>query len=96
VRLGFGATRVAGALNDVGASLASHGAPRWGEQLVRKALELSPSLVQARRNLILALEDQGRRDDAAKALAEAIQATGMQPQYEDLARDLRSAAAPPM
>jgi YD repeat-containing protein len=53
-------------------------------------------LAQARRNLVLALEDQGRRDDAAKALAEAIQATGMQPQYEDLARDLRGAAAPPM
>jgi Flp pilus assembly protein TadD len=72
------------------------GRPGEGEQLVRKALELSPSLAQARQNLVLALEDQGRPDDAAKALAEAIQATGMQPQYEDLARDLRSAAAPPM
>jgi hypothetical protein len=46
---------------------------------VRKAVELNPPLVQAHRNLVLVLEDQGRWNDAAKALAEAIQATGMQP-----------------
>jgi len=78
---------VAAALSDMGASVASRGQPREAESLVRKAVELNPALVQARRNLILVLADQDRRDDAAKALEEAIRATGPQPQYEDLAQD---------
>jgi len=76
-------------------SVASHGRPSEAEPLIRKAADLNASLVQARRNLVLALADQGHRAAAAKALAEAIQATGMQPQYEDLTRDLGGSAILP-
>jgi Flp pilus assembly protein TadD len=79
----------------MGASVASRGQPREAEPLIRKAAELNPSLVQARRNLVLVLADQGRRDDAAKALERAIQVTGPQSQYEDLARDLGGAPTAP-
>jgi hypothetical protein len=41
----------------------------------------APLLVQAHLSLVLALADQGRRDDAAKA----IEATGLQAPYQDLA-----------
>jgi tetratricopeptide (TPR) repeat protein len=88
LELGADKAAVATALNDMGASAASRGQPREAEPLVRKAVELNPSLVQARRNLVLALEDQGRRNDAAKALEEAIHDTGPQLQYEDLADQL--------
>jgi protein O-mannosyl-transferase len=84
VQLGADPIPLAAQLNDMGASLASRGQPREAEQLIRGAVELNPSLVQARRNLVLVLEDQGRRAEAARALREAIQATGRQPQYEDL------------
>jgi Flp pilus assembly protein TadD len=80
-------------LNDMGASVASRGQPREAEQLIRGAIELNPSLVQARRNLVLVLEDQGRRDEAAQALRDAIQATGRKPQYDDLIRELGLAPA---
>jgi Flp pilus assembly protein TadD len=86
--LGADRAALATALNDMGASVASRGQPRDGEPLIRKAAELNPSLVQARRNLVLVLADQGRRDDASRALAEAVHATGRQPEYQDLARDL--------
>jgi tetratricopeptide (TPR) repeat protein len=68
VELGADRAAVAAALSDMGASVASRGLPRDAEPLVRKAVELDPSLVQARRNLVLILADQ-----------EAIQATGLQP-----------------
>jgi Flp pilus assembly protein TadD len=84
VEVGADKAAVATALNDMGASVASRGQPSDAEPLIRNAIELNPSLVQARRNLVLVLADQGRRDDAAKALQDAIQATGLQPQYEDL------------
>lgn len=84
VELGADSAAVATALNDMGASVASRGQPRDAEPLIRKAVELNPSLVQARRNLVLVLEDQGAAIEAAKALAQAIQATGPQPQYRDL------------
>ncbi len=87
-RLGANPVPLAAELNDTGASLASRGQPREAEQLVRGALELNPSLVQARRNLVLVLEDEGRREEATRALEAAIQATGRQRQYEDLAREL--------
>jgi protein O-GlcNAc transferase len=96
VKLGADEAAVATAINDMGASVASRGQPHEAEPLIRKAVELNPSLVQARRNLVLVLADQGRLGDAVRALAEAIQTTGMQPQYEDLARDLRGAVARPM
>jgi hypothetical protein len=47
-----------------------------------------PTLVQARRNLALVLEDQGRREEASASLERAIQATGPRPEYRDLAREL--------
>ncbi|HEV8038522.1 MAG TPA: tetratricopeptide repeat protein [Bryobacteraceae bacterium] len=87
-RLGFDRNILATALNDTGASLASRGQPANAELLIRKAVDLNPGLVQARRNLVLVLEDQGRRDEATKALQEAIQATGRQRQYTDLIREL--------
>lgn len=76
----------------MGASVASRRQPREAEQLVRGAIELNPSLVQARRNLVLVLEDQGRKEEAAVALREAIQATGRQAQYADLIRELAPAS----
>jgi len=69
-RLGFDGDVLATALNDTGASLASRGQPAGAELLIRKAVELNPSLVQARRNLVLVLEDRGRREEAAQALQE--------------------------
>jgi Flp pilus assembly protein TadD len=76
----------------MGASVASRGQPSEAEPLIRRAVELNPSLVQARRNLVLVLADQGRRDDAAKALEEAVQDTGPQPQYQDLAVEISAHA----
>jgi tetratricopeptide (TPR) repeat protein len=89
VRLGADPVPVAAELNDAGASLASRGRPREAEPLIRRAIELSPALVQARRNLVLVLEDQGRPDEARAALRQAIQATGPpRREYSDLAREL--------
>ncbi len=78
-------------LNDWGVRLASHGAPGQAEPLLREAVELDGTLVQARRNLVLALEDEGRRDEARRALEEAIGVTGAVPQYGDLVRELGAA-----
>jgi Flp pilus assembly protein TadD len=86
VRLGAPSAPVATELSDMGASVASRGRAREAEPLIRKAVELNPLLVQARRNLVLVLDDQHRPDEARAALAAAIQATGRQPQYEDLER----------
>ena len=94
VELGADKAAIATALNDMGASIASRGQPCEAEALIRKAAELNPSLVQARRNLVLVLAAQGRRDDAARALKAAIQVTGLQPQYEGLTRDLGAANQP--
>ncbi len=94
LELGADKTAVAAALNDMGASVASRAQPLDAEPLIRGAVDLDPSLVQARRNLVLVLEDQGRQDEAAEALEQAIQATGPQPQYEDLARDLKKVRPP--
>jgi Flp pilus assembly protein TadD len=93
VQLGADPVPIAVELNDMGASVASRGQPREAEQLIQGAVELNPSLVQARRNLVLVLEDQGRRVEAAEALRNAIQTTGRKPQYEDLIRDLGAASA---
>jgi Flp pilus assembly protein TadD len=73
--LGADTAAVAITLNDMGASVASRGQPGEAEPLIREAVELNPSLAHAHRNLVLVLADQGRRDDAAKALEQAIQAT---------------------
>jgi hypothetical protein len=57
-------------------------------------VELNPTLVQARRNLVLVLEDQGRTVQARVSLEQAIQATGPRPEYRDLARELGAAGVP--
>ena len=92
VNLGTEAVRVAAVLNDNGASLAAHGRPRDGEPLVRKAVELDPALVQARRNLVLILMDQGRAEEAKESLRLAIEATGSHPEYNDLSQQLSGLA----
>ena len=84
LRLGTPAPTIAAAVSDMGAWLASQGRPDQAEPLIRRAVELNPLLVQARRNLILVLEDQHRPAEARQALEQAIQATGPLPEYRDL------------
>ena len=84
VELGGDPKAIAVKLNDAGASLASQGRPREADPLIRRAVELHPALVQARRNLVLVLEDQGRREEAREALDEALRTTGIRPEYRDL------------
>jgi len=84
--------RLAAVLNDNGASLASRGRPREAEPLVRKALQLDATLVQARRNLVLILLDEGRKDEARASLHSAVDATGDRSEYADLGRQLDSRA----
>jgi hypothetical protein len=79
---------VAAVLNDNGASLATHGRPLGGEPLVRKAVQLAPTLVQARRNLVLILMDERRTQEARESLRLAIEATGDRPEYSDVDRQL--------
>ena len=54
------------------------------EPLIRRAVEMNPGLVQARRNLVLALVDQGRMGEARTALRDAIGATGERAEYRGL------------
>ena len=86
--LGSDPARVAAVLNDHGASLATHGRPREGEPLVRRAVRLDPTLIQARRNLVLILIDEKRAADARESLRLAIEATGDRLEYSDLIRQL--------
>ena len=90
VHLGGDPVAIAAKLSDAGASLASHGRPGEAEPLIRRALELNPRLVQARRNLVLVLVDQGRGKEARLALDEALRATGPQAAYRDLEQELES------
>jgi tetratricopeptide (TPR) repeat protein len=90
VHLGGDPVAIAAKLSDAGASLASHGRPREAEPLIRRALELNPRLVQARRNLVLVLVDQGRGKEGRLALDEALRATGEQAAYRDLEQELES------
>jgi Tfp pilus assembly protein PilF len=85
IQLGTDPLRVAPALNDAGASLASRGQPQEAEPLIRRAVALNPALVQARRNLILVLLDQGRAAEAKASLDDAVRATGRRQEYRDLA-----------
>src|ERR1035438_6166407 len=78
---------VAAVLNDNGASLATHGRPLGGEPLVRKAVQLAPTLVQARRNLVLILMDERRTQEARESLRLAIEATGDRPEYSRLGQE---------
>ena len=88
IPLGGDPVAIAAKLSDAGASLASRGRPREAEPLIRRALELNPRLVQARRNLVLVLVDQGRAAEAGAALDDALSATGPQAAYRDLEREL--------
>jgi Tfp pilus assembly protein PilF len=92
VNYGSEPTHLAAALNDNGASLAAHGRAREGEPLVRKAVELEPALVQARRNLELILMDERRMGEARESLRLAIEATGDRPEYSDLSLQLNGRA----
>jgi protein O-mannosyl-transferase len=84
LRRGTPPPAIATLVNDAGAWLASQGRAREAEPSIRKAVELNPSLVQARRNLVLVLQDQQRPEEARTALAQAIQATGARAEYRDL------------
>ncbi len=84
LRLGTPAESIATLMNDAGVWLASQGRPSEAEPLIRRAVELDPLLVQARRNLVLVLEDQGRTEEARAALGQAVRATGPRPEYRDL------------
>ncbi len=84
---------IATQFNDMGASFASRGRPQDAEPLIRRAAELSPSLVQARRNLVLVLEDQGRTQEARAALQQALRETGPHSEYEDLKQELSVATS---
>jgi tetratricopeptide (TPR) repeat protein len=86
--LGFDRAILASALNDTGASLASHGWPGDAEPLVRKAIELNPGLIQARRNMVLVLMDQSKMEEARASLQQAIEACGRRPEFRDLVREL--------
>jgi len=84
LRLGTPPETIGTLMNDAGAWLASQGRPREAEPTIRRAVELNPLLVQARRNLVLVLEDQHRPEEARQALEQAIQATGPRSEYRDL------------
>ena len=88
VRLRGDPVAIAAKLSDAGAALASHDRPREAEPLIRRALELNPGLIQARRNLVLVLVDQGRNQEARLALEEALRVTGPQAAYRDLEQEL--------
>ena len=94
IQLGTDPLRVAPALNDTGASLASRGQPQEAEPLIRRAVALNPALVQARRNLILVLLDQGRAAEAKASLDDAVRATGRRPEYRDLAAQVSAVQYP--
>lgn len=94
VELGGDSGSIAAKLSDAGASLASRGRPREAEPLIRRAIKLDPVLVQARRNLVLVLEDQGHVAEARAALQQAIEATGAHREYSGLAAELNVASTP--
>ena len=85
IALGGDAPLIAAFLNDYGASLAKKDEFHDGELLIRKSVQLDPSLVEARRNLVLVLVKQQRNGEARAALVQAIEQTGKQRIYEGLA-----------
>jgi Tfp pilus assembly protein PilF len=93
VELGADPRPISIRLNDAGASLATRGRLADAEPLVREAIRLNPTLVQARRNLVLVLVDSRRPGEARAALEEAVKATGPLPEYRDLEPELGSREA---
>ncbi|MBI5118319.1 tetratricopeptide repeat protein [Candidatus Poribacteria bacterium] len=57
-------------LNNIGVSEWSRGMPREAEKSIRSALAIQPNFVEAYANLAVVLEDQGRFDEALRALDE--------------------------
>jgi protein O-mannosyl-transferase len=84
IALGSNPAVAAAYLSDYAASLA--GKERFGdaELLIRKAVQLDPTLLEARRNLVLVLLSQHRSGEARAALDEAIRQTGRQRIYDGL------------
>jgi tetratricopeptide (TPR) repeat protein len=85
ISLGSDARLISAFLNDYGASLARKGEFGKAELLIRKAVQLDPSLLEARRNLVLVLLRQNRYGEARAALDQAIAQTGKHRIYEGLA-----------
>jgi len=90
ISLGSNASLISAFLNDHGASLARKGEFGNAELLIRKAVQLDPSLLEARRNLVLVLVSQHRYAEARAALDLAIAQTGRHRIYEGLASQLPS------
>lgn len=90
IALGSQASLISAFLNDYGTSFARKGEFRKAELLVRKAVQLDPSLPEARRNLVLLLIKQNRYGEARAALDQAIAQTGKRRIYEDLALQVPS------
>jgi tetratricopeptide (TPR) repeat protein len=84
VALGSDPSPIAGFLNDYAASLARKGEFGNAELLIRKAVQLAPTLLEARRNLVLILVKQHRSSEARAALDQAIAQTGQHRIYEGL------------
>jgi protein O-mannosyl-transferase len=85
IALGGDPSPIAGFLNDYAASLARKGEFGNAELLIRKAVQLGPTLLEARRNLVLVLVKQHRSGEARAALDQAIAQTGQHRIYEGLA-----------
>jgi len=90
ISLGSDARLISAFLNDYGASLARKGEFGKAELLIRKAVQLDPSLLEARRNLVLVLLRQHRYGEARAALDHAVAQTGKHHIYEDLASQVPS------
>jgi Tfp pilus assembly protein PilF len=90
ISLGSDARLISAFLNDYGASLARKGEFGKAELLIRKAVHLDPSLLEARRNLVLVLLRQNRYLEARAALDQAIAQTGKHRIYEGLASQVPS------
>jgi len=90
ISLGGDASPIAAFLNDYAASLAGKGEFGNAELLIRKAVQLAPTLLEARRNLVLVLVKQHRSGEARAALDQAIAQTGQHRIYEGLASQVGS------
>jgi tetratricopeptide (TPR) repeat protein len=85
VALGGDVSQISAFLNDYGASLARKGEFGDAERIVRKAVQFDPTLLEARRNLVLVLIKQHRNSEARAALDQAIAQTGQHHIYQGLA-----------
>jgi tetratricopeptide (TPR) repeat protein len=84
IALGGNPAFAAAYLSDYAASLAGKKQFADAELLIRKAVQLDPTLPEARRNLVLVLVSQHRNSEARAALDQAIGQTGQQRIYDGL------------